>query len=159
MKQNKLSGLLYVSIIMGLFSADELIKLWVEESGNFTEKELLDGTIKLEKLHNYGAANGILKNHPLALRIVSAIMLVIGIVRLCVLNLHKNGSALEKMGLSLLIGGALSNITDRFIKGFVTDYFRIMKLPGRLKKLVFNISDFNIFIGSILISAGQIKAK
>lgn len=159
MKRNNISPLLYAGIIVGMFTADELIKLWVEESGKFTEQELFDGNIKLEKLHNYGAANGLLESHPLILRLVSITLLTIGFIRFCILSITGRGSVLEKLGLSLLIGGALSNTADRVIKGFVTDYFRIMKLPGRLKKLVFNISDFSIFVGSILISSGQIKGN
>ena len=56
-----------------------------------------------------------------------------------------------KFGLSLLLGGAFSNTYDRLKRGYVVDYFRVNVPVKRIRKLIFNISDFCIMIGALLI--------
>lgn len=63
---------------------------------------------------------------------------------------------LEKFALSLCLAGAISNVSDRFIRGQVVDYFTINY--KRLKRVVFNLADIFIFLGSaILIVASFFK--
>jgi len=47
---------------------------------------------------------------------------------------------------SLLIGGVISNSLDRYLYGFVIDYFPFFYL------FVFNIADLSIFFGLLIIS-------
>ena len=54
-----------------------------------------------------------------------------------------------------LLGGAYSNTYDRVKKGFVTDYLNFPKMPGKIKNIVFNISDFCIMVGCGLILLKQ----
>ncbi len=58
-----------------------------------------------------------------------------------------SGHALEKTGVALLLGGGLNNLYDRYTKGHVVDYFHLNFGPKWLRAIVFNISDFCIFIG------------
>jgi len=48
----------------------------------------------------------------------------------------------------LVLGGALSNLYDRFVRNYVVDYFTIE--AGKLKKVIFNLGDIFVFIGSAL---------
>ena len=56
------------------------------------------------------------------------------------------------MGGALMIGGASSNVCDHLTRGYVVDYLKFALKP--LRNVVFNISDFCIFIGSFLILIG-----
>jgi signal peptidase II len=67
----------------------------------------------------------------------------------------KKGNYLLKLGVSLLLGGALSNVYDRLTRGYVVDYFSFKFL----KKIVFNISDILIFIGSLFITIHSLFKK
>ena len=58
---------------------------------------------------------------------------------------------------ALLLGGALCNWFDRFHQGFVTDYFSFNVKWKRLKRLVFNLSDLCIMIGTVLLLLGGIR--
>ena len=70
----------------------------------------------------------------------------------------RKGNILLKLGLSLLLGGAVSNAFERFTYGKVTDYFRISIGSKKLERIIFNIGDFCIFAGCILAAiAGMIK--
>jgi len=52
-------------------------------------------------------------------------------------------------GLSLLIGGAAGNLTDRIIHGAVTDFFEVWL--GSYRYPAFNVADSAITIGAILV--------
>ena len=56
----------------------------------------------------------------------------------------------SKLGLSLLLGGALSNLIDRYQRGYVVDYFSF-NFGKRLKHIIFNIADMFVFLGGILL--------
>lgn len=146
---------LYITIINALNSLDNFIKKRVERTEDFKETEILNGNISLEKLRNTGAASGLLKERPKLLKAISSAMLALAMIRMAYLC-RKEGNVAQKAGMSMLIGGALSNISDRFDKGYVTDYFRFKKAPGKLGKLVFNISDMNIIVGSIITTFGSL---
>ena len=60
-----------------------------------------------------------------------------------------------KFGLSLLLGGAFSNTYDRLRRGYVVDYFRLNVPAKRIWNLIFNISDFCIVIGAVLVVLGE----
>ena len=48
-----------------------------------------------------------------------------------------------------MLGGAYSNTYDRLVRKYVVDYVSF-RVPGRLKKVIFNIGDFCIMIGALL---------
>lgn len=52
-------------------------------------------------------------------------------------------------GLSLLIGGAAGNLTDRLLHGAVTDFFEVWF--GTYRYPAFNVADSAITIGAILV--------
>ena len=60
--------------------------------------------------------------------------------------MKSKGRKLEKLAMSLIIGGSLSNLYDRYVRGYVVDYFSLRF--GPLKEVVFNLGDISIFLGS-----------
>ncbi len=82
------------------------------------------------------------------LMVVSA--LVGGLVAL----MERKDSAVERIGLAVTIGGALSNLYDRIFRGYVVDYFSV-QWKG-LKKVVFNLGDMFIFLGAMMIAGAQV---
>ena len=71
--------------------------------------------------------------------------------------LQGKGKTAQKLGLSIIIGGALSNLYDRLARGYVVDYFSIEW--DRLKKVVFNLGDMFVFLGSAVIVAEQVAVS
>lgn len=61
---------------------------------------------------------------------------------------------LHNISLSLIVAGALSNIYDRFKRGYVVDYININ--VSVLKRIVFNMADVYILLGSMLHAAVKI---
>ena len=119
-------------------------------------RKLFGGRICLQLLHNPGVALGALEKIPkLVLVFNSALLGVVAgeFARL----LKQDGGTAAKTGLALLIGGGASNLIDRVQRGYVTDYFSIDagKPVERLKKIVFNCSDFCVFAGIICYVLGR----
>jgi signal peptidase II len=61
----------------------------------------------------------------------------------------KGVSSRAAAGLTLLLGGATGNLTDRILHGAVTDFFEV--LFGSYRYPAFNVADSAITIGAILI--------
>lgn len=82
------------------------------------------------------------------------------ILAVCGLLLAKEGRkqsiSVKGTGLALLLGGGLCNFVDRVKKGTVTDYLRFTRCPvSCVRRLVFNISDFCILIGGLLLFVSE----
>ncbi len=68
---------------------------------------------------------------------------------------------LQKLAVSLMIGGSLSNLYDRYVRGYVVDYFSLRF--GPLKEVVFNLGDIFIFLGAglqaVCVSLGGVRKE
>ena len=107
-------------------------------------------------IYNSGIAFGFLDTGNF---IVSTLISLIGIV--IVLFLFKLIKQEEKriniFAFSLIISGALGNIIDRTIDGYVTDLFHLY--ISKFSFFVFNPADFYISVGAILIIFSEIFIK
>ncbi len=141
--------MIYIIIIGVIVLVEYKIKSYIEKNYEIgEEKEILKGRITITKYYNNGAFLNFLQDKKEILKIVSCAGLGF-LILLFALMLPKKGNRLYKLGLSLLIGGAITNVSDRIKKGHVVDYFTINY--KKLKNVVFNLGDFAIFIGSALI--------
>lgn len=107
------------------------------------------GRILIEKYYNRGAALNFLQKRPGVLRVIHTALMIFA-AAICYVLLKTPGRGLAKTGMALLLGGGLSNLYDRYTKGYVVDYFRINAGPKRFRNIIFNLSDFCIFIGAFL---------
>ena len=129
-------------------------------SGDTSVKDptILGGYVTITKSHNSGAMLGLFKKWPKQLLAVSLVLLgMIG--GMLVAASGKRGNILLKTGLTLLLGGAASNVCERYAKGSVTDYVRFNFGPEKFRKIVFNIGDFFIFAGAVLTAVGSCFRK
>ena len=88
-----------------------------------------------------------------------------------VVTLGMKGKGLLNAGLALMLGGAYSNTYDRLKRKYVVDYISfhvaaekcnsrlLKKLADKFSKVVFNISDFAIIIGAMLLIIGELRTK
>lgn len=118
-------------------------------------RKLLGGHIRLQLLHNPGAALGLCKKNPKLLLAINTGLL--GVVAGKLAGMSKGEETLACTGLALLLGGGASNLIDRWRRGYVTDYFSIHagERFRRLRRIVFNCSDFCVFLGCFLYLCGR----
>lgn len=137
----------YFILIAGIFLTEWKIKNYIEKNKEMHKKEeILGGNIVIERYHNKGAMLNFLENDVKVVKTISCTLLGVALL-MFLLMLPKKGDKLLKFAMALILGGALSNVVDRFTRGYVVDYFSFKFL----KKIVFNISDICIFIGSGLV--------
>jgi signal peptidase II len=94
---------------------------------------------------NSGAAWGIFADFPKVLVMLRLILIIVLIYYLIIVNKRKSW----RIPLVLIISGAIGNVIDNFLYGYVIDmiHFRFWGYDYP----VFNIADSSIFIGSIWI--------
>ena len=69
--------------------------------------------------------------------------------------MEKENKVLLPYGLSLVLGGALGNLFDRIMLGYVTDYLQVLIFSWPFPS--FNVADAAISIGAALIIIDAIK--
>lgn len=137
--------------IIGLSSIflliDIVVKLLV--SGNMILHQsikIIDNFFYITYVKNTGAAWSILSGKQFFLILVSLVVIVGLIFYLCKKNAF---SKVEIIGYSLLISGAVGNLIDRIIYGYVIDYLNFYIFNYDFP--IFNIADTCIVIGIMLL--------
>lgn len=148
-----------IHLILVLVSLDLGIKSSIEsQDASEFPRELPGsrGKVFLHKNHNAGFSFGCLESHPGVVKMVPlAVASFTGGILACLLS--EKGKNAEKFGLSLVLAGAISNLYDRFCRNYVVDYFSFSF--GKLKKVVFNLGDLFIFLGTAIVFLAQVARK
>lgn len=97
-------------------------------------------------VRNTGAAWSIFSGETFGIVVVSLI-----IVFFIIYYIYKNrpSSVLEKIGYSMILGGAFGNLLDRIIYGYVIDFFDFCIFGYNYP--IFNLADSFILVGVILL--------
>lgn len=145
---------MFVFLIPVLTCIDIVIKYAINSMDNKDLPRNIANKIEIDKFHNKGLPFGKLKENQ---RVVKYVPIFITSVLLGGLSflLPKKGNKIKKISLGLIIAGSLSNIFDRFTRGYVVDYIRI-KIKG-LDKVIFNLGDIFIVLGSLMMPFGSNK--
>lgn len=109
---------------------------------------IIPGFLKFTYVENYGAAFGILKNKKLFFVITTLIIVIF--ISIFLIKYYYNINIFMRIGLSLLLGGAIGNFIDRIRFGYVVDFINV-RLFNSYNFPVFNIADISIVIGTIII--------
>ena len=105
----------------------------------------------LTRAHNFGVSLGMFEATSIEMR--WALVAVTGLIAAVVLVwLLRERLMADIAGLALILGGALGNIQDRFVSGYVLDYadFHVF---GYRPFLIFNVADAAITVGVLIILA------
>lgn len=147
---------LLFSVLLGL---DLLFKQYVEDSIEAgREREIFGGKLTIRKVYNKGFLLNAMEQYP---AIVSAVSIAgcIGILLRCACLFMKKRRYGEKVGMILISSGAASNTFDRLARGRVIDYIGFRTKWPLLARLTFNLGDFCIFLGAVMVSAAKIFGK
>lgn len=144
----------FVSLIVGIFMGDNYLKERMERELLPGEtREICGGRLLLRRYHNPGAMLGMGRKRGVVITTMSLGLMVMAAL-VFTFSLSMYGSNLLRTGLSLLLGGAFSNTYDRLKQQYVMDYVSFGVKWEPLRRLVFNVSDFCIIVGSMLSALG-----
>ncbi|WP_223479176.1 signal peptidase II [Oricola indica] len=150
-----MKSLLPAATAIGLVAAaDRISKLLVEQNMAYQEKIDLLPFFALYRTHNEGIAFSLLWGLG-ALPLIAISLFVIAFV----LWLWRSSPAdriLSHIGFALVIGGAIGNLIDRAMFGYVIDYFLFH--TSFWSFAVFNLADAAITVGAGLIILDEILA-
>ena len=112
----------------------------------------------LTMAHNYGAAFSFLAQAGgwqrwffIVLAVVISIVLIVWLAKL------KPHAKLEAISLSLILGGAIGNVIDRIVYGYVVDFLDVY--IGSSHWPAFNMADSAICIGAVLLILDSFKSE
>ncbi|MCI2962613.1 MULTISPECIES: signal peptidase II [Shewanella] len=144
------SGLRWYWVAVLVFFADQLSKQWVLANFDLYESLNLLPFFNFTYVRNYGAAFSFLSDAGGWQRWLFTIVAV-GFSTLLTVWLRKQSASLLKLNLAytLVIGGALGNLVDRLMHGFVVDFIDFFWAKSHYP--AFNIADSAICIGAVLI--------
>ena len=136
-----------LALALPIYALDQATKWWIlGKSGGdlWWNQTVIPNFFALTYAENTGAAFSMLSDSNTGFLIVSLIALV-GLVIAAIRNVFPD--RLSKIGVGLLVGGILGNVTDRVIHGFVVD-FLLFDLHVRFANPwpVFNVADSAICI-------------
>lgn len=127
---------------------DRITKIYFSDLLSYGESiPVIPNVLYMTLVHNTGIAFGLFKDQGLVFIIIPIVAII-----LLVFNIYfyrQNGEVLDRMyifSFSLILGGAIGNLYDRVMFGYVIDFIDFRIWP------VFNIADSAITIGAILIA-------
>jgi signal peptidase II len=148
--------MVYELVMIAAAGVDQALKHWIEsqDEKDFPRPmEKSGGKIMLYRNHNDGLPFGFLKKHKALVKTLPMVITSMLGGSFGYLQRHKKHPMI-RLALALTIGGSLSNLYDRYVRGYVIDYFSIQW--GRLKKVVFNLGDIFVFIGAAMLAVLEI---
>lgn len=135
-------GIFGVAILLAFDQwTKHLAALFLKGKENY---HIIKDVFELEYLENHGAAFGILQNQRILLLAVTLLIFV----ALCIVyyRIPNRKRFLPMHAAAILIAsGAIGNMLDRFIKGYVVDFFSfsLINFP------IFNVADCFVVVGTI----------
>ena len=139
---------LWLSLLVVLF--DQITKIWISSTLTLNHPVNILPFFDLRLLHNPGAAWSILATAGEWKRwFLSGLAIIVsGIIVVWLIRLNGQQRWLA-CGLALVLGGALGNVIDRLIYGYVIDFIDIYYYNWHWP--AFNIADSAISVGAVML--------
>ena len=133
----------YVLLSLVLIAFDRVTKWWAADGLALGwPRPLVGDLVRLTRVHNIGGAFGIFPgNGTLFLAVSAAVSLVLAVLLLS----PRLRGALLRTGMAIVLAGAVGNLIDRLLFGYVLDFVEFRGL------FVFNLADACITIGAAII--------
>ena len=115
---------------------------------------LIDNFFRITYVKNTGAAFSIFSNNTILVIIISVV--VIGFLLFYIYK-NKGNNKLENVSYAFILGGAIGNLIDRLVYGYVIDFldFEILSYDAP----IFNLADTFIVIGVILFLINTLRSR
>lgn len=138
--------MLYAILAAALVALDQVVKYLVRaniQAGQVIE--VIPGLMGLTYVENTGAAFSMFSEHTWLLTLVSA---VVSAVLAAALFKNVVRHPFGKLTLAVILAGAVGNLIDRAVMGYVTDMFKTLFMDFA----VFNVADICVVCGGIALA-------
>lgn len=138
--------MIYIFLFLIMLVIDQYTKYIIDTNFLLGESSvIIEGFFNLTYVQNRGMAFGLFQGKIDVVSIIAlfAVLIILGYF----IKNFKKMSVLEKMAYTMIFAGAIGNLIDRFLRGFVID---MLDFRG-IWTFIFNFADVWINIGVILI--------
>jgi signal peptidase II len=141
---------------------DRITKIQIRHSlSDFDAIAVIPGWLRIVHTENPGAAFGVLADGNPLVRSVILIGVSAVVVLFVVWALWSHGGSfatlLTRVGLSMILGGAIGNLYDRIVHGTVTDFIEVYH--GGWSFPAFNVADSAITVGAGLLLIDLLRPR
>ena len=143
MKRRILECVIMLAVAIALIALDLVTKVLAATNLNMHSITLIPNLIDFIYTENTGAAFGMLSNNTWFLIGFTAVFIV-AFVLFDIFNHSKNW--FYRIGYVLVLAGAIGNLVDRIMFGFVRDFIAISFFP-----FIFNVADIFVTVGTVLL--------
>ena len=115
---------------------------------------LLPGVLDLRYTENHDSAFSLFARagmHGMGLWLGLAATAVLGVLLVMWFRRRNEASRMEHLGFAFAVAGALGNIADRMLRGYVIDFIHVRYWP------VFNVADIAVVVGVALITLASLR--
>ena len=142
-------------LILSIFSIDRLTKYWIVNKLDSGIDISVTSFLSFNLIKNEGIAFGLFSfNQKIYYNSLSILIFIIVMVIFWMIIKSKG---LEKIGFSLVFGGAVGNLFDRIFYSSVPDFIDIHF--GNFHWFIFNVADIFITLGVIILIYSEILLK
>jgi signal peptidase II len=140
-----------LSISAIIVVADQLTKALVRAKlAEYDSVKVIPGLLDITRAHNTGAAFGILNGVEFPYK--AAVMVLVALVALAAVGVYAltlpDEQRIARVGLAMILGGALGNLIDRALTGHVVDFVDAYWRSYHF--WAFNVADSAITVGVVL---------
>ena len=141
-----------IATIAGIIVLDQATKSIVRATlPLYAKKSIIPNLLDFTHVQNTGAAFGVLNAADFPFKPI--VMIVVAALALVAISLYArqlgHEERLSRYGLAFILGGALGNLIDRAISGYVVDFVDVYW--GSAHFWAFNVADAAITAGAILV--------
>lgn len=147
--------LLIASLLM-LVGCDHGTKLWAEQTLRAARPiEVVGGVLDLRYAANTDIAFSLLRGIQSDGKLIALVVLgTVAIMALIVVWFRRrHAPVMEQSAYMLLLAGALGNVLDRALRGYVVDFIHVHNWP------IFNVADALIVAGCALLALTQLPKR
>jgi len=148
LSRSQIDIVISITITFIVIAVDRLTKTFFSNLLSYAESlPVIKNILHFTLVHNTGIAFGFFKDQGIVFIIIPIIA-----IALLIFNIYyyrQNNEALSHVyiiAFSLILGGAIGNLYDRIIYGYVIDFIDFRVWP------VFNFADMAISIGAVIIA-------
>ena len=144
-------------LTLSLFGCDHATKIAAEASlSQGRAVSLVSGVLELRYTPNPDTAFSLFRTlgiaHTPGILMGASVVALLGVVVMWIAS-RKRASRAQHVGFALILAGALGNVVDRAMRGYVVDFIHLTRWP------VFNVADMSVVAGVILLGLCSLLQK
>jgi len=151
---------LYWSLVAGLIVVDQITKALLRAAVPlYDTRPIINGLLDFVHVRNEGVAFGLLNSLDLQNKwVLTTALASAALAGIAYYARHiRPDEKLARIGLSMILGGAIGNLIDRVYAGYVLDFIDVYW--GDWHFWAFNVADASISIGAVLVFVDLLLVK